>query len=517
MTFKIPSASLNDDNDDDIDINHKEEDDESDNGMDTNHKEKEDDEEEEDEIHGDEDDEDYKMITYNDFDEENEKEDQLLNEEEEKEKGKQDIETNQFIRIIPHIDDPSKPVIFDVIQWKKKQSSDSKIVRLGRCPPTSINNGHPIDVLLLKSKVVSRYHCDIGYENGKVYVRDVGSSSGTYLNHNRLCGAHKESDKIYLKDGDILQLGVQYQDGLKSFHRCVKLKVEMHHQDLTKTAFYQQVMKKYQWHHQPYQHPSSMTLSPTNTTIVPSNSLTMMNQKKNPTKEKHVEEEENEEEDYCSICLDNISNINTINTHPEFLFVSPCAHLFHHSCIQPLISSIYPGFQCPVCRHYANLETDPFYTTANFQQQQLLFDQQHKETNQLNIYTNNNKKERSKSQRQRHCKTIIFPFHSSPSSSSSSNNNNNNNQNSNNDNSFNSNELLISSFLHSSFDQPQLTNNSNIYPYQFNLYNANRQQQQEEQEEQEQQNNQGSMGHRRFHSVIDKIRHVYEKRKSLIL
>lgn len=170
MTFKIPSASLNDDNDDDddVEVNHKEEeeDKESDNEMDANRKEKED--EEEDENQDDEYDDDYKMITYNDFDEENEKEDQLLNEEEDGERDKQDIETNQFIRIIPHIDDPSKPVIFDVIQWKKKQSSESKIVRLGRCPPTSINNDQPIDVLLLKSKVVSRYHCDIGYENGKV-------------------------------------------------------------------------------------------------------------------------------------------------------------------------------------------------------------------------------------------------------------------------------------------------------------------------------------------------------------
>ncbi|CAO3620487.1 unnamed protein product [Cunninghamella blakesleeana] len=491
MSFKIPSASLDDIMDDDV---HKEQDEASN----TTNKI----EEEEGKLNIN-DDEYEKMNTFNDIDSEDEDEEKVVVEEEEEEEL---TDSNQYIRIIPHIDDTSKPVIFDVLKWKKKASTKPKIVRLGRCPPSTINNDYPIDILFLKSKVVSRYHCDIGYENGKVYVRDVGSSSGTYLNHQRLCGSHKESDKIFLKDGDIIQLGVQYQDGIESFHRCVKLKVEMNYQDLTKTSFYQQVMKKYQWHHQPYQQKiPSIQSSPTNTTIVPipSTSSNIKDKQQQNEQLKFDHNIEEEEEDYCSICLDNLKNNNSITQHSEFLFVSPCGHLFHHSCIQPLILSIYPGFICALCRFYANLETDPFYTTANFQQQQSLFNQQLKQKE------NSNRKEKSsKSQRQRRCKTLVFPFNYNSSASSSNNNGLMTDENS-------------STHLFNQYQtNDDANNNNNIYPYQINLYTTNRNQQQQQQQQQQRNHHQlqqETTNHRRLHSVIDKIRHVYERRKSFVL
>jgi pSer/pThr/pTyr-binding forkhead associated (FHA) protein len=45
----------------------------------------------------------------------------------------------------------------------------------------------------------------------QVYLRDSGSSSGTFLNKMRLSPASKMSRPYPLRDGDVIQLGVDYQ------------------------------------------------------------------------------------------------------------------------------------------------------------------------------------------------------------------------------------------------------------------------------------------------------------------
>jgi pSer/pThr/pTyr-binding forkhead associated (FHA) protein len=47
------------------------------------------------------------------------------------------------------------------------------------------------------------------------------------LNHIRLAGANIESKPFPIKDGDILQLGVDYQGGTEEIYRCVKIRVEL--------------------------------------------------------------------------------------------------------------------------------------------------------------------------------------------------------------------------------------------------------------------------------------------------
>ncbi|KAG1726096.1 SMAD/FHA domain-containing protein, partial [Suillus lakei] len=64
--------------------------------------------------------------------------------------------------------------------------------------------------LALKSKVVSRAHAEIWADNGKVFIKDAKSSSGTFLNHLQLSPTGLESKPHPLKDGDIVQLGVDY-------------------------------------------------------------------------------------------------------------------------------------------------------------------------------------------------------------------------------------------------------------------------------------------------------------------
>ena len=52
--------------------------------------------------------------------------------------------------------------------------------------------------------------------------------------------------------------------------------------------------------------------------------------------------------DECCICLYALAPF-------QALFVSPCSHTYHFKCIRPLLLS-YPGFQCPICRTYSDLE-----------------------------------------------------------------------------------------------------------------------------------------------------------------
>lgn len=50
----------------------------------------------------------------------------------------------------------------------------------------------------------------------------------------------------------------------------------------------------------------------------------------------------------CCICLYALAPF-------QALFVAPCSHSYHFKCIRPLLES-YPGFQCPICRTYSDLE-----------------------------------------------------------------------------------------------------------------------------------------------------------------
>ncbi|KAK2462838.1 hypothetical protein APHAL10511_005150 [Amanita phalloides] len=82
--------------------------------------------------------------------------------------------------------------------------------------------------LPFKSKVVSRAHAEVWVEKGgKFFIKDTKSSSGTFLNHVRLSPANQGSRPHQLKDGDILQLGVDYQGGAEDIYKSVKIRVEV--------------------------------------------------------------------------------------------------------------------------------------------------------------------------------------------------------------------------------------------------------------------------------------------------
>jgi hypothetical protein len=89
-------------------------------------------------------------------------------------------------------------------------------------PPTQ----NAKQLIAFRSKVVSRAHAELWLgKDGQVYFKDIGSSSGTFLNRLRLSPSGKESRPYPLKSGDTLQLGVDYQGRQEEIYKCVTVKV----------------------------------------------------------------------------------------------------------------------------------------------------------------------------------------------------------------------------------------------------------------------------------------------------
>lgn len=69
--------------------------------------------------------------------------------------------------------------------------------------------------LVIEDDDVSRFHAALQYDNGSLWLRDVGSRNGVYVNDKRL-GGHKD-----LRAGDVVRMGntefeVRWRSELKS-------------------------------------------------------------------------------------------------------------------------------------------------------------------------------------------------------------------------------------------------------------------------------------------------------------
>lgn len=88
--------------------------------------------------------------------------------------------------------------------------------------PTPING-------FFDSKVLSRQHAEIWADRqGKIFIRDVKSSNGTFVNGTRLSPENRESDPHELQTGDHLELGIDIvsDDTKIVVHHKVAAKVE---------------------------------------------------------------------------------------------------------------------------------------------------------------------------------------------------------------------------------------------------------------------------------------------------
>ncbi|KAI8084866.1 uncharacterized protein BX664DRAFT_300423 [Halteromyces radiatus] len=214
------------------------------------------------------------------------------------------------VRIVPSIENPSRSLIFDIFE---RELQPAVYIKIGRFTDRSQSPTH----MSFKSKVVSRSHCEIWMEDGKLFVRDTKSSSGTFVNHIRISPPNQESRPYEIKDGDIVQLGVDYQGGVEEIYRSVKMRFEVNR---TRR-----------------QRPLSFN-------------MTAFQNIRNLTDSNYEACQGMDQVEECCICLYALAPY-------QALFVSPCAHTYHYKCIRPLLQS-YPGFQCPICRTYSDLDAN---------------------------------------------------------------------------------------------------------------------------------------------------------------
>ncbi|ROT38449.1 SMAD/FHA domain-containing protein [Sodiomyces alkalinus F11] len=180
--------------------------------------------------------------------------------------------------------------------------------------PSNVPSSSPVG---FKSKVVSRRHCEFWYEGGKWYIKDVKSSSGTFLNHIRLSPPGTESKPFPVNDGDIVQLGIDFKGGEEMIFRCVKMRLELNRG----------------WQNKP-------------------NAFNVTTHKRLRIMASAGGDSANSSSQDCSICLNSIAPCQS-------LFVAPCSHTWHYKCIRSLLNNPqYPIFVCPNCRMAADLEAD---------------------------------------------------------------------------------------------------------------------------------------------------------------
>lgn len=229
------------------------------------------------------------------------------------------------IRFIPHHETrSSRPSLqFDTVERKLKQQNN--IIRVGRyserdnAAQADRQNVSPVG---FKSKVVSRKHCEFWCTAGQWYVKDVKSSSGTFLNHVRLSAPGVESRPYPVNDGDVVQLGIDFKGGEEIIFRCVKIRVECNRG----------------W---------QKSLNSFNTTA--HKRLLKNAGLKSKTRDSDAASTNSSE---CSICLNPVAPC-------QALFVAPCSHVWHYKCVHDFIHGPnYPNFLCPNCRAVADLEAD---------------------------------------------------------------------------------------------------------------------------------------------------------------
>jgi hypothetical protein len=79
------------------------------------------------------------------------------------------------------------------------------------------------------SKVLSRAHAEVWADrNGKIWIRDVKSSNGTFVNGQRLSPENRDSEPHELREHDTLELGIDIvsEDQKSIVHHKVSAKVE---------------------------------------------------------------------------------------------------------------------------------------------------------------------------------------------------------------------------------------------------------------------------------------------------
>ncbi|KAI9008435.1 hypothetical protein CLU79DRAFT_723347 [Phycomyces nitens] len=277
-----------------------------------------------------------------------------------------DVFTPLTIKLIPNVNISGPCFIFDVIERTLEPGFTYPIGRFS--DRSNVSRG-----ISFKSKVVSRSHAQMWTVNGKLFISDTSSSSGTYLNNVRIGTPGTRSNAHEVFNGDIVQLGLDFQEGVEPMYRAVKIRVEINPPATVAMSNYS--LNAFEQ----LQHTLNIPNSTSNGRqpdamdqdgFLPGSSLlarepTVMNPDANnrqslddisPCEEAFGQQREISTTTVfdtiqeCCICLYAIAPL-------QALFVSPCSHVFHYRCLRPIIIKNYPAFACPICRNYYNLDS----------------------------------------------------------------------------------------------------------------------------------------------------------------
>ncbi|KAG0697244.1 SMAD/FHA domain-containing protein [Suillus ampliporus] len=212
------------------------------------------------------------------------------------------------IRLVPHLDS-RRTLRFEPIS-RDIRDGDTPL-RIGRFTDRS--------GIAFKSKVVSLVPMlRSGSDNDKFYIKDTKSSSGTFLNQSpsKSCRALR-ANLISSKMGDIVQLGVDYQGG-------IRVEVGRERQAApnwcsTPILFLNSSAPSCR----PPQQPQSAVAHG-------KEMLTYYTQ-----------------QDLFAVTI------------RQALFVAPRSHAFHYKCIRPLLEAHSSAFSCPLCHMFADLDEEP--------------------------------------------------------------------------------------------------------------------------------------------------------------
>jgi hypothetical protein len=187
------------------------------------------------------------------------------------------------------------------------------------------------------------------------------------LNRIRLSPPSRTSAPHEVKDGDAIQLGVDYQGGIESIYRAVRIRVEINRQSPNvNNAFSRAAFQQLRSHlvgtaatSQPSEQliqPADLGLhrEPTKVHECANDIVTAPDSPKqlplSDTKNRHMPTDVSRADiQECCICLYAIAPF-------QALFIAPCSHIFHFKCLRPIVFQNYPGFSCPLCRNYSDLE-----------------------------------------------------------------------------------------------------------------------------------------------------------------
>ncbi|KAL2357626.1 hypothetical protein BJ546DRAFT_1058201 [Cryomyces antarcticus] len=230
------------------------------------------------------------------------------------------------IRFIPHQEPRATRPSLQFPSISRTLPAEGSIIRVGRYSerdgqqeaPPNIPSSAPVG---FKSKVVSRRHCEFWCSNSQWYIKDVKSSSGTFLNHIRLSQPGAESKPWPVNDGDVVQLGIDFRGGEEMIFRCVKIRIECN-------RGWQKGLNNFN----KSTHKRLRNLA-----------------KAGSSKDADAASNHSSE---CSICLMSVAPCQS-------LFVAPCSHVWHYKCIRPILNgATWPHFLCPNCRAMTDLEAE---------------------------------------------------------------------------------------------------------------------------------------------------------------